>query len=143
MPQAVSSIAPSEKTTADSAYLYVQFESFGQPLFLPPIDPPLAKGTKDERKMPPPDQIKRLKVLIEHDPLEEIAPEDKARLWQYRHFVLSSAQALPSSMKSADGKHSSRIPSATTRSLFQRLPQEHTAVGAPTSDSSWGFNGVQ
>ena len=44
--------------------LYVQFEAFTSPIVLPPAEPPLSKGG-ERGQMPPPDQIKRLKVLIE------------------------------------------------------------------------------
>ena len=45
--------------------------------------------------MPHHSVIRKLKELIERDPLYEMNADDKELLWAHRHFILSSAQALP------------------------------------------------
>jgi len=68
--------------------------------------------------MPPPDKIKRLKVLIEKDPLEEIAPADRALLWEYRRFALSEPRALPKFLQSFSWSDPSQV--AEMHSLLTR-----------------------
>jgi len=74
--------------------LYVQFETFAAPLKLASADgaPPPAPASRD---MPPAAVVKRLKMLIDQDPLEPISDEDKAILWMHRHFASSSPPGLP------------------------------------------------
>jgi hypothetical protein len=88
---------------SETPVLFVQFENFVAPLVLPR---PLAVaeagggGGADAQRMPSPGVIKRLKVLIEQDPLADLTQDDKQILWTHRHFILSSPIALPKFLQS-------------------------------------------
>jgi len=96
--------APTENVSAygpETPVLYVQFETFSAPLVLPEAFGVVTDGTSaDPQRMPSPEVIKRLKVLIEQDPLAELTKEDKAIIWTHRHFILSSPIALPKFLQS-------------------------------------------
>ena len=88
----------------ETPVLYVQFETFAKPLVLPPF---LTDGVKhtvssavNPQKIPPPETIKRLHSIIRQDPLKEMSRDDKEIIWNHRHFILSSPDALPKFLQS-------------------------------------------
>ena len=42
-----------------------------------------------------PDEIVKIKRIIEQDPLAPMTDLDKALIWRFKHFIVSSAQSLP------------------------------------------------
>lgn len=80
--------------------LFVQFDTFDTPLVMPPIHSnelgsELICSSSVCSGLPPPEVIMRLKTITELDPLHQLTAEEKELLWRHRHFILSSAEALP------------------------------------------------
>ena len=61
------------------------------------------------------------------DPLEEIGDEERAALWRYRHFILSSAEALPKFLQSFSWADPNQVAEMHTL-LFRWAPLKPVAA---------------
>ena len=75
--------------------LFVQCESYVRPVRMPAEASELKATTRTMGPSPDPNEIVRIKRIIEQDPLAVLSPQDKQLIWRFKHFIVSSPAALP------------------------------------------------
>lgn len=74
--------------------LFVQCDSYVRPVRMP-VEASELKGVRTMGPSPDPNEIVRIKRIIEQDPLAVLSPQDKQLIWRFKHFIVSSPAALP------------------------------------------------